>query len=267
MQNIANKHVNVSDMATYLFCPRLAFFRYGHEKELTVSEIRADIVKSLSGCYREALSSSTPSSMLGSAIGSACSDAVIIYGACYKEHIDIIEAEMKARATCIISGLQSERKRLGECRLSVWLSPASAGVAIHSDRLRLSGVIDRVVRIDDKLAPVVISASAPPPNGIYASDRVRMAAYAMLLSEKYDIDVAHGAIEYALEWRIRETEIRYQDKRKALYVKNRLIEAREGKMPDPNRGKWCEHCDFSQACNIKASLLDSLFKKRSVDLH
>ena len=83
-----------------------------------------------------------------------------------------------------------------------------------------------------------------------------------LLSEKYGIDCKEGGVEYMTGWCLRRVNIRYEDKRKALYARNRIIEMMEGRMPDAKKGKLCGRCEHYDDCNVKVSLLDSMFKKR-----
>jgi len=72
------------------------------------------------------------------------------------------------------------------------LFPYTTGTTIYSDKLRVSGTIDKLVMSGGTPVPVIISSSGPPQKGIYASDRVRLAAYTMLISEKYDLPCSRG---------------------------------------------------------------------------
>ncbi len=140
------------------------------------------------------------------------------------------------------------------------LYPCTTGATIYSDKLRISGTIDKLVMSKGTPIPVIISSSGPPQKGIYASDRIRLAAYTMLISEKYDVPCSAGAVEYVAGWSLRRAEIRYEDKRKALYARNRVMDMDRGRMPGTARGKWCGACGHSDACSVKPSLLSSLFK-------
>lgn len=261
MHDIANKYVSVSVIASYYLCPRLAYFRSGRWDGPSDAEVRAGVFKCISYSLSGVVSSAGQEAALGKVISAACADALCIYGPAHDKTILLAGEEIKARAGDIISGLTLEKERRGEPELMRILAPSSAGVAIYSDRLRMSGTIDKAVDFGTGPAPVIISSSAPPENGIYASDRVRLAAYAMLLSEKYGVNCIAGGVEYVPGWCLRTVAVRYEDKRKALYARNRILEAMEGRMPDVSRGNWCGRCSFESTCNVKVSLLDSLFKK------
>lgn len=261
MQNIANKYIRVSDIASYYFCPRLTYFNLRKSHDIGNRKIRAEVLKSLSSYFSEAISSTTPEIILETAIDRCCEDTMVIYGSQAGPFLEVTRSEVKSRMSDMLSGLRMEKQRIGEQRLANYLATSSISEAIYSDRLRISGTIDRIVRIDGELMPVVISGSMPPPNGIYMREHVKLAAYSLLLAEKYQEPVSHGAVEYVLSWQLREMVVRSDHKRKALSARNRILEMLQGKMPDARKGSWCEHCEHNGSCNIRVSFLDSLFKK------
>ncbi len=261
MQNNVNKYVSVSGIASYYLCPRLAFFSNGAHEELTEHEVRSGVYRSVSYGLEAALSSIQPDVAVKKIIAGVCSDALIIYGAAHEEAIAKAGDELTARVNEIVSGLFIEKEQRGEPQMASILSPSGTGITVYSDKLRMSGHIDKAIVLDKCLVPMIISASLPPANGIYASDRVKLAAYAMLLSEKYGVDCSSGGVEYVSGWCIRMANVRYEDKRKALYARNRINEIKAGKMPEASRGKWCGRCSYTDRCSVRVSLLDTLFKK------
>ena len=261
MQYSENKYVSVSAIASYYICPRLVFFRNGRRDGPGETEVRACVFKSVSYLLSSVMAAVVPEVALEEAIGSACSDNLCIYGTAFEEVIIKAADELKARKAGILSGLLNEQQRLGEKALMGTLSPQVVGLTIYSEKLGISGTLDKVADIGSGPVPIIISTSLPPRNGIYASDRIRLAAYAMLLSEKYGIICSDGYVEYMPGWCLRAVEVRYEDRRKVLHARNRMREIMEGRMPDAYRGKWCERCHFSGTCNVRISLLDRLFKK------
>ncbi len=263
MQFIANKYVRASEVASYYLCPRLAYFGRRRTHVPTDAEVRAGIFKSVSLGLGPVVSSQEPEVALHEAIRLACSEAHLVYGPEHEEAISWAGLEARARTGHILDGLLQEKERLGAEGLARLLSPASILLTIYSDELRMSGTVDKVIFNGDVPEPVVVSPSLPPQDGIYASDRARLAAYAMLLAEKFNIDCDYGAVEYVRGWCTRQAKVRYEDKRKVLYARNRVLGFADGAMPDRIRGKWCGRCGHADACNVKAPLLDSLFKKRT----
>jgi CRISPR-associated exonuclease Cas4 len=261
MQNNANKYVHVSDIATFYFCSKLTYFNLRRVHELRATEVRADIFKALSGSLVDALSSETPENSLESAIRIACDDELVIHGEKIADTVEKVRMEAIERINDMLAGLTKEKHRLGDQRFIQLLSPTSVSESFFSEHLRISGTIDRIVRVDGELMPVVISSSIPPPSGIYGRERIKIAAYSLLLAEKYGEPVTFGTVEYILSGQLREIVIRSDDKRKVLYARNRILEMLHGKMPDSRRGEWCKRCIYNDSCTVKVSFLDSLFKK------
>lgn len=261
MQNYANKFVRVSDIATFYFCSKLTYFNLRRVHELRASEVRADIFKMLSASLGDALASDSPENSLVTAIRVACDDELVIHGEKIADMVETVRVEATGLIGGMIAGFTNEKQRLGEQRFIQLLSPVSAGESFFSEHLRISGTVDRIVRVGGELMPLVISTSTPPPYGIYSRERVKLAAYSLLLGEKYAEPARFGAVEYITAGQLRETVIRSDDKRKVLYARNRILEMLHGKMPDSRRGEWCKRCIYNDSCTVKVSFLDSLFKK------
>lgn len=256
MQNFANKYVRVSDLSSYMICPRLAFFRF-RKREDTESPrtVRSELYREISRSCGIALASDNPQEAVRRAICKACKDMPFVCGF----SADEARSEMIQQIDCIVAGLNRESERLGKDRLAAMLRPEAERVTLYSDKLRMSGRIDRIIRVDGQYMPVIVSASAPPENGIFRSDRIKLAAYSLLISEKLDQVITRCAMEYMEGWCIRETEIRQTDVREALSVRRRIEEARNA-MPDAQRGKWCGGCTYKNSCVARVSFLDKLYK-------
>ena len=179
----------------------------------------------------------------------------IVYG--FSADEVMVEATMQIDG--IIAGLAREADGLGKDRLAALLYPEAERVSLYSDKLRMSGRIDRIILLDGQHVPVIVSASAPPENGIFRSDRIKLAAYSLLISERYGCEATHCAIEYMSGWCIRETEIRKAEMREALSIRRRIEEARTA-MPDARHGKWCNECTYKNSCVSRVSFLNSLYK-------
>jgi CRISPR-associated exonuclease Cas4 len=262
MQYIANKFVSVSNIASYYLCPRMVFFRNSRDGEGPAgAEVRAGLFKAVSYALSSFSQASIPEGALETVIDTARSDTLCVYGQALEPEVGKAALELKAKEADIAAGLQRERVRLGDKAFSGVLLPSFAGLTIYSDKLRISGILDKVVNIGDSFAPLIISTASQPRNGVYASERVKLAAYALLLSEKYGVECDHGYVEYVSGWCLRKAAVRYEDKRKALYARNRILEAMEGRMPEASRGKWCERCSYASVCSVRVSVLDRLLKK------
>jgi CRISPR-associated exonuclease Cas4 len=261
MQNIVNKYIRISDISAYLLCPRLAYFRRKHlsfasSPEAVRAAVLKEISRSLPGIFKDA----DPQAALQMQMEVACRDAEIVYGL----PVDGILDETLGLVDDIIAGLNAESARLGRERLLAILNPYERGQVIYSDRLRISGSVDRIVLLEGARCPVVVCASRPPENGIFAADRLKLAASSMLIEEKYGEPVVQGVVEYVCGWRVRETEVRKSDRMAVLSARNRIVQTGSA-MPDARRGTWCTTCQFAESCNVRPSFMSSLFRPMLLD--
>ena len=256
MHQYANKYVRISDISAYLICPRLAYFRRRREGRAPSPEVvRSAIFKELSRSLAGVLAADDPEALLRSNAEVACGDAEIVYGL---DAGPVLE-EVIGLAGDVIEGLLIESERVGRERLLALLDPWERAQVIYSDRLRISGSVDRVALVDGARCPVVVGASRPPANGVYAADRLKLAASAMLVEEKYGEPISRGAVEYTCGWRIRETDVRRGDRMALLSARNRVLQMGSA-MPAAKRGSWCPACEHREACDVRPSLLGSLFR-------
>jgi CRISPR-associated exonuclease Cas4 len=257
MHEYANKYVRLSDITAYLLCPRLAYFRRKHlsfapSPESVRAAVFKEISRSLPGVFRDA----DPEAALRSQVEVACKDAEIVYGMPME---DIMDEALEA-AGDIVAGLEAESARFGRDRLFAILNPFERGQIIYSDRLRISGSVDRIALLDGARCPVVVCASRPPENGIFAADRLKLAACAMLTEEKYGEPVSHGIVEYVCGWRVREAGIRKTDRMAVLSARNRIVQMGSA-MPDARRGAWCPACQHAESCQVRPSFLGHMFRR------
>lgn len=256
MHEFANKYVRLSDISAHLLCPRLAYFRRRHRSFASSPEaVRAAVFKEISRSLAGVLRDGDPEAGLRSQVEVACKDAEIVFGLPVEEILE----EALGRVGDIIAGLETETARIGGERLLAIINPYERGQIIYSDRLRISGSVDRIALLDDARCPVVVCASRPPENGIFAADRIRLAACALLMEERYGEPVAHGIVEYVCGWRVREAEIRKSDRMAVLSARNRIVQTNSA-MPDARRGAWCATCQFADSCNVRPSFMSGLFR-------
>ena len=256
MHLYANKYVRVSDISAYMICPRLAFFRF-RKKESTQSPwtVRSELYREISRSLGIVITADNPTETLRQTIVKACKEMEFVYGFSADEAM----AETTMQIDGIIAGLTIESERIGKERLAALLRPEAEHISLYSDKLRMSGRIDRIVKADGRHVPVIVSASAPPENGIFRSDRIKLAAYSLLIAESCGHEDTHCAMEYMSGWCIRETEIGKAEMREALSIRRRIEDARNA-MPEARRGKWCGRCAYKNSCVSRVSFLDSLYK-------
>lgn len=69
-------------------------------------------------------------------------------------------------------------------------------VKVESERLGLKGIVDMLEVFDSYFIPLELKTGKAPKEGIWPGHKIQLAAYMMLLSEKFGIDIKKGYIDY-----------------------------------------------------------------------
>jgi CRISPR-associated exonuclease Cas4 len=137
------------------------------------------------------------------------------------------------------------------------LFPSDVEVDLRSDKLGLSGRLDRLVVVG--CVPSIIRTGCAPEDGIWKRDRLMLAGYAMLLKEKYGEKVNRGFVEYPRSAAVREVEIHSVDRSRVLRIRDRIRQIKEGQLPDRPQDARCEGCDVLERCETRHSLASKFF--------
>ncbi|RLG29892.1 recombinase RecB, partial [Methanosarcinales archaeon] len=100
-----------------------------------------------------------------------------------------------------------------------------------------------------------------PEYSVWKSDRVQLAAYAMLIEEEFETTVKRGFVEYIRTAEFRESQIRKRDKALALQILKRVKRIKGGVFPEKGENAHCDSCVFEEMCETKKTLLSKLFGK------
>ena len=253
--------VRISEISLYLRCPRLVYFQAMgrlvwpeaesptrhllREMALSLSEFEPDGGMDLEVWLREALER-------------AESELPVICGEEINQH------DLRAAAGKIREILPETATKLSP-KLSL-LTPSEVEVDLRSDRLGLSGRLDRIVARGAKegakgrgLIPSMIKTGNPPETGVWRSDRLRLTGYAMLLEDDLDQRVNLGIVEYLRAGEVREVEIRSSDRRRVLRIRDRVRLISGGKLPDRPREAPCERCPVLESCETRHTLASKFF--------
>ena len=98
---------------------------------------------------------------------------------------------------------------------------------------------------------------------MWRSDRVQLAAYAMLIEDEFGSIVKRGFVEYIREAEFRVTQIRRSDRAEALQILKHVRRIKQGAFPDKGRNAPCENCVYSKYCDTdtRKTLLSKLLGK------
>ncbi len=135
--------------------------------------------------------------------------------------------------------------------------------AMLSEKLSMSGSVDKLIRTEEEVIPCMIKTGKCPEYSVWKSDRVQLAAYAMLIEEEFGFEttVKRGFVEYIRNAEFRETQIRRRDRALALQILKRVKRIKGGVFPEKGGNAPCDKCVFAERCETKKTLLSALFGK------
>lgn len=237
--------VRISDLGLYLRCPRLVYFDALGTLPRKVSVVQLllhDLMLSISG--GEDLEGS-----LYIELANLEQVLPLIYG----EEIDIeslfpAAREVEALIPGIAKGLASSLDKL---------LPSEVEVDLRSERLELSGRLDRL--IIDGHVPSIIRTGLAPEDGVWKRDRLQLAGYSMLIGEKYCTRIDHGLVEYPRSGMVREVRFHSVDRSRVFRLRDRIKQIREGRLPDRPEEARCDGCDLQDRCETRMSLASKFF--------
>jgi len=237
--------VRISDIGLYLRCPRLVYFdALGSlpRKAWPVHLLMRELMLGISG-------SDDLEGELEASLARLEQDLPLIYG----DDIDPEELAIASReVVTLIPGMAQ-----GLATVLDKILPSVLEVDLHSDRLGLSGRLDRLVT--DGHVPSIIKTGFAPDDGVWKKDRLQLAGYAMLTEEQYGGRIEHCQVEYPRSGVIRTVQIHSVDRGRFLRIRNRVQQIKEGRLPDRPEEARCDNCEVRDKCETRMSLASKFF--------
>jgi len=237
--------VRISDVGLYLRCPRLVYFdALGSlpRKAWPVHLLMRELMLGISG-------SDDLEGELEASLARLEQDLPLIYG----DDIDPEELAIASReVVALIPGMAQ-----GMATVLDKILPSALEVDLHSDRLGLSGRLDRLVT--DGHVPSIIKTGSAPDDGVWKKDRLQLAGYAMLAEEQYGGRIEHCQVEYPRSGVIRAVQIHSVDRGRFLRIRNRVQQIKEGRLPDRPEDARCDNCEVRDKCETRMSLASKFF--------
>ena len=124
------------------------------------------------------------------------------------------------------------------------LTPVKTEPIIFSKRLNLKGSPSKIVCFEGANVPSIIRPGSCPIQGVWASDRIHIAALALLLESETGKEIPFGFVEYVSFGIIRKVVIRSSDRREVLKICRRVEKIKAGFMPEKTEEKFCRNAPF-----------------------
>lgn len=216
--------VRVSDIAGYVYCPRVCYYRLKFGSR--VSEIHA--VKEIYASRRAGFDDEW-------AMGKFLS----LYG---EENAEIFR---QALEDFVFNPMLDILKQV------------DTDVFLESKRLRLKGKLDELVLFNGKKYPLVLALKAPK-EGIWYRDRIKVAAFCMLLNEA-GMDAQSGFVYHCFDGEIRKVKVGRKDKYAVMKLIERVYKLTKGFVPEGVNDSRCSRCLYYEECMNEPTTFASRF--------
>lgn len=168
----------------------------------------------------------------------------------FNEFSPFFNKEAETRAKYVFDFMQ-KNKVYGKELWNTLIPKIKSEYKVSSVELDLSGKIDRVEVYKDQLIPIEIKSGKPPREGAWENHKIQLAAYALLLEDKFNIDIKEGIINYVdADQRVNiAINLFLKDQVKGLINKaNRLLKSKKTPAIVENKNK-CKVCGLREKCH------------------
>ncbi len=134
---------------------------------------------------------------------------------------------------------------IAACNKTSWRPAVQYDARVVSDKHSMAGMIDR---IDAEGAFSIVRPSGAMPFGVYAADRLRIAAISFCLEEMTGKEVTGGYVEYIPDGVSRFHEVPPRDRRQVIATLHKIKSIHEGEMPQHPLNAPCNRCKYKEKC-------------------
>jgi len=120
---------------------------------------------------------------------------------------------------------------------------------VESEQLQLKGIIDRIEIYETGYVPIELKTGKMPKEGVWPGHRIQIAAYAMLLEEKFQTQVKEGFINYLDAKETRHISINPFMKEEIIS----LVKEIQNLLKNQTLPNYCENRNKCANCGLKAT--------------
>jgi CRISPR-associated exonuclease Cas4 len=251
--------IKISDITTYLKCPRMCYFmNRGHDliNEVSSGYLERIILKELALTYDSAFQSEDKLFFLKNELERIANEIRVIYPNELKSVDDKTLAKSIADISPLLDTISSNLSTNSDFYMGEFVCDESI---LRSTKFELTGSPDRMVKINESFIPSIIKTGKMPENGVWQGDRLQLTAYSILVEEKYSSIIEKGFVEYARWGIVRPVVIKRHERRKVLRVRERIKKIQDGFMPERPTDAPCQYCGFTGICDVKSTLASKFF--------
>ena len=271
--------ISVSLLAAYLYCSRKLFLeqvlslKEPPKESLVIGSIRHEIYDKINKHEQEIVTSITEKATFDNTlvlykqkyleilrkavaknqkrleqVGSSLSKA-------FTGNVPFIIEESSMRATNIFNFIEANNV-FGEELWNKLTPKIISELKLESADLKLTGIIDQVHIYDDGYVPYELKTGRPPQDGIWPSHRIQIAAYSLLLEERFNKPINEGFVFYLDSREKRHVAMNPFMKEEVKQIVDEIITLLESKeLPDfCNNENKCKKCGLRQTCYNKEEI-------------
>ncbi len=269
--------IRVSDLTHYMLCPRLVYFSArgyeqpkitkGKERSFVEHILLKELGFSVHTAYGRGNERGADESTEMEEVKRVIEDTAASLEWVYKEELKNTERslieDVKSDFLSSIENTEWLKKLKTESTLTE-LERSFGFEREHimiSEKLGMSGSVDKLIKTEVEIIPCVIKTGKCPEYGVWKSDRMQLAAYALLIEEEFGTIVRRGFVDYIHTAEMREVQIRKRDRALTLQILKHVKKIHGGFFPDKGENAPCDSCYFTERCDTKMTLLSKLFGK------
>lgn len=267
-----NEHnTNVSDIALYLKCPRKVYYSKRSQKKRTnddVSYVEHLFLKEFGLRYPQLLEhfSSKADGMIDT-IQSVFNEIHVELNIIYASELEgVSESTILEAIDNLQACIEDVSCNMGEMLKDTHSMPLVRALygmelepVLYGPKMKVSGIPAGMVNFEGSPAPVIIKTGKCPEYGIWADDRLHLAAFSMLVQDIHNMPIEGGIVIYSRSGCIRPSKIRANDRRQVLGVCSNIKKIKEGFLPERKQTPLCGDCEFLESCDVKSSLASKFF--------
>ncbi|AEG19155.1 CRISPR-associated protein Cas4 [Methanobacterium paludis] len=274
--NGVNMMINVSSISEYIYCPVKSYIKHTERLDIqTTPMITGKLVHEVRRGFEELIKRNMWSVNEKMEIRD-------IFESLFEDVPEFVENKIQRYHDARLIDLETKKKICrdlkGDVELDSWtvaiktqkiirktrktgadivdllFPPLLLEFSIEDSELNLRGQLDRIEIVDGVYYPVELKTGVPPVKGVWKSDAIQIAAYAILMEQEFNKEVPVGFVDYMgagqrmpvlVNTSLRNDLVNVLEDMKSMFKNGEIPEL----MQNP---KKCVKCDYADFCEYRA---------------
>ena len=178
----------------------------------------------------------------------------------FKQTWHLVLPDSEARAYNIFNFIQ-KHKVYGKELWEMLVPKIHSEFKIESEKLFLRGIIDELHIYPDGYVPFELKTGKMPNQGVWPEHKIQLAAYALLLEDKFNVDIKEGFIKYLDSKQL--CQITFNPFLKSEVID--LVEKVKSLLDSKNLPEFCSNGNKCISCSLRQQCHDEVTLKKSIN--